>query len=143
MRDSKKVTVPVEEIVLDDITRHLRLDNPQLFRGSFARPNLRFVVRHGENKMEQMLRVIRGVAGSGIVYARTRKATEEIAINLTGNPLDIAFNARYFSDVLKALEDEALMLDMNNNISPCVVRPLQGDRFYYLVLPVRLFTGNM
>lgn len=70
-------------------------------------------------------------------------STEEIAINLTGNPLDIAFNARYFSDVLKALEDEALMLDMNNNISPCVVRPLQGDRFYYLVLPVRLFTGNM
>ena len=46
-------------------------------------------------------------------------------------------------NLLKALEDEALMLDMNNNISPCVVRPLQGDRFYYLVLPVRLFTGNM
>ena len=76
------VTATATSLVLDDITRHLRLDDPQLFRGSFARPNLRFVVRHGENKMEQMLRVIRGVAGSGIVYARTRKATEEIAAQL-------------------------------------------------------------
>ena len=53
-------------------------------------------------------------------------STEEIAINLTGNPLDIAFNARYFSDVLKALEDEALMLDMNNNISPAWCAPSRG-----------------
>lgn len=66
---------------------------------------------------------------------------EEISINLVGSDLDIAFNAKFFSDVLKVLEDEELFLDMNNNISPCVVRPVQGERFYYLVLPVRLFTG--
>lgn len=76
------VTATATSLVLEDIKLHLKLDEPKVFRGSFARPNISFVVRHGENKMEQMLRVIRGVEGSGIVYARTRKATEEIAAQL-------------------------------------------------------------
>lgn len=64
---------------------------------------------------------------------------EEVSINLVGDGIQIAFNARYFTDVLKALDDEEIYLDMNNNINPCVVRPIQGDRFYYLILPMRLF----
>lgn len=76
------VTATATSLVLEDIKLHLKLEEPKVFRGSFARPNISFVVRHGENKMEQMLRVIRGVEGSGIVYARTRKATEEIAAQL-------------------------------------------------------------
>ena len=66
---------------------------------------------------------------------------DELDINLIGADLDIAFNARYYLDVLKALDDNELYLDMNNNISPCVVRPINGDAFYYLILPVRLFSG--
>ncbi len=65
---------------------------------------------------------------------------ENIAIELNGDDIEIAFNARYFSDVLKVLDDEYVYLDMNNNVSPCVVRPIQGDAFYYLILPVRIFT---
>lgn len=76
------VTATATSLVLEDIKFHLKLDEPQVFRGSFARPNISFIVREGENKMEQMLRVLRGVEGSGIVYARTRKATEEIALQL-------------------------------------------------------------
>ncbi|OQB25450.1 MAG: DNA polymerase III subunit beta [Firmicutes bacterium ADurb.Bin182] len=69
------------------------------------------------------------------------KINEEISIELIGSELDIAFNGRYFIDVLKALDDEEIYLDMNSNISPCVVRPVQGDKFYYLILPVRLFVN--
>ncbi len=68
-------------------------------------------------------------------------STEELGIHLTGSPLEIAFNSRYFTDVLKVLEDDSVILDMNNNISPCVVSPVQGQQYYYLVLPVRLFTA--
>ena len=64
---------------------------------------------------------------------------EEVPIHLNGDPIEIAFNARYFSDVLKVLDDEEVFLDMNNNVSPCVVRPVQGDEYYYLILPVRIF----
>ena len=44
--------------------------------------------------------------------------------------------------VLKVLDDEYVCLDMNTNISPCVVKPETGDEYYYLILPVRLFSGN-
>lgn len=64
---------------------------------------------------------------------------EEVAIHLNGEPIEIAFNARYFCDVLKTLSDEEVFLDMNNNVSPCVVRPVQGEAYYYLILPVRIF----
>lgn len=76
------VTATATGEVLEDIKRHLRMDDPLVVRGSFARPNINFVVRHGDDKFEQMLRVIRSVDGSGIVYARTRKATEDIAAML-------------------------------------------------------------
>ncbi|MDL2258758.1 DNA polymerase III subunit beta [Eubacteriales bacterium OttesenSCG-928-K08] len=65
---------------------------------------------------------------------------EEVPVHLNGDPLEIAFNARYFNDVLKTLTDEEIYLDMNNNVSPCVVRPTQGDAYYYLILPVRIFS---
>lgn len=69
------------------------------------------------------------------------RSTEEIEAGNMGEDMEIAFNARYFTDVLKVIDDEEIFLDLNNNISPCVVKPIQGEAFYYLILPVRLFTG--
>lgn len=67
---------------------------------------------------------------------------EIITIDRVGSDLDIAFNAKYFSDVLKVLDDEYVTLEMNSNISPCVVAPENGSEYYYLILPVRLFTAS-
>lgn len=67
------------------------------------------------------------------------KLEEEMDVHLNGEPLEIAFNAKYFSDLLKVLDDEEIYLDMNNSVSPCVARPIQGNAYYYLVLPVRIF----
>ncbi len=75
-------------------------------------------------------------ANSGVGHS-----TEELDVNILGSDLDIAFNAKYFSDVLKVLEDKEVFLDMNNSINPCVIRPIQGNAFYYLILPVRTFAG--
>ena len=69
------------------------------------------------------------------------RSHEEIAVDAMGEDIEIAFNAKYFTDVLRVLDEDELYLDMNNNISPCVVRPVQGSAFYYLILPVRLFSG--
>ena len=52
--------------------------------------------------------------------------------------IEIAFNARYISDVVKNIDDECCMLSMNTNVSPCVVSPVDGDEYLYLVLPVRV-----
>lgn len=63
---------------------------------------------------------------------------ENVAVNLIGSPIEIAFNVRYFIDIIKAIDDEAVALSFNTSVTPCVVEPVQGAGFYYLVLPVRL-----
>lgn len=65
---------------------------------------------------------------------------DEVPIALTGGELEIAFNAKYMTDVLKVLSEDEIVLEMNTNVSPCVIKPLSGDAWLYLVLPVRIFS---
>jgi DNA polymerase III, beta subunit len=66
---------------------------------------------------------------------------EEMTIEFEGRELDIAFNVRYITDTLRAIEDENITLKFNSNVSPCVLGPTFGDRFLYLALPVRVFSA--
>ena len=66
---------------------------------------------------------------------------EEIPIDFQGKDLDIAFNVRYITDTLRAIEDENIVLKFNSNVSPCVLCPTFGDKFIYLALPVRVFSA--
>lgn len=63
---------------------------------------------------------------------------ENLNVNLKGNDLNIAFNARYFMDILKNIDEEFLNIKLNTSFAPCVVVPIEGDEFIYLVLPVRI-----
>ncbi len=73
------LTASATDAVAEDIMRHLAFAEPHVLRSSFARPNLSYAVRHVEEKNEQLLRIIRNVEGSGIVYLRTREGAEQIA----------------------------------------------------------------
>ncbi len=66
------------------------------------------------------------------------KVKEEIIVEQDGTGLEIGFNSKYVMDVLKALSEEEVMLEFNANINPCVIKPIEGDSFKYLVLPVRI-----
>ena len=63
---------------------------------------------------------------------------EEIAIDKEGNDLEIGFNSKFVIDVLKAIDDERVALHFKTGISPCVVKPVEGDLYEYLILPVRI-----
>lgn len=77
------VTATATQIVLNDICRHLLLKEPEIFRASFARDNLSFVVRYADNKFEQILRVVNSMPQeSGIVYVRTRADAEQVSLQL-------------------------------------------------------------
>lgn len=68
--------------VKDDIIERLDLRNPIVFVRGFDRPNLKFFVRENLKKKErasEALRIAKSIKGSGIVYAITRKETEELA----------------------------------------------------------------
>lgn len=63
---------------------------------------------------------------------------EEVFIDKEGIDLEIGFNAKYILDVLKVITDEELIMEFNSSVSPCIVKPLEGNRFEYLILPVRI-----
>lgn len=73
------LTASATEVVADDIMTNLKFDQKRIFRGNFSRPNLSYAVRKVEDKNGQLLRLLRSVEGSGIVYVRTREATEQVA----------------------------------------------------------------
>ncbi len=64
---------------------------------------------------------------------------EELGMNLQGDEIEIAFNAKYLGDIVKNVDDECLTMSMNTNVSPCVISPVSGDSFLYLVLPMRVY----
>ena len=66
---------------------------------------------------------------------------EEVIITKEGEDLDIGFNAKYVLDVLKSIDDEEIYMYFNTSITPCLVEPVEGDAFEYLILPVRI-TSN-
>jgi len=66
-------------------------------------------------------------------------AEESIDATTEGKDMDIAFNVRYLADALKAIDDEQLFMCFNTPVTPAVLKPLAGDGFLHLVLPVRTF----
>ena len=68
--------------VVDDIQARLHFARPNVFRMSFERKNLAYIVRRTEDKWHELLHILRKVGGSAIVYVRSRRRTKEIAERL-------------------------------------------------------------
>lgn len=66
------------EVTLD-VMRLLHFSAPNVISKSFLRPNLSYVVRHTEDKLAMLLRILQSVSGSAIVYCRNRDKTQQIA----------------------------------------------------------------
>ncbi len=64
--------------VVKDIQTRLLFRKENLFRMSFERMNLAYLVRHTENKSGELLHILRRISGSAIVYVRNRSRTKEI-----------------------------------------------------------------
>jgi ATP-dependent DNA helicase RecQ len=73
-------TAQVQQDIMDKL--NFRAGH-HVFRKSFARDNLSFVVRKTENKEKKLFDILQKVKGCGIVYVRSRKATEQVAKLLT------------------------------------------------------------
>lgn len=76
------LTASATPIVVEDIIKYLALDSPAIFRHSFARKNLSYLVRDVEDKFDHLLKVVNSIRGTGIVYVRKRSETEELALKL-------------------------------------------------------------
>ena len=77
--------------VAEDIMDKLRFEDRCLIKSGFERPNLSYIVRPCEDKLGQLLNICTGVEGTGIVYVRSRKKTEELAAFLASNGISSSF----------------------------------------------------
>ena len=77
--------------VAEDIMDRLGFTEKCLIKSGFERPNLSYIVRRCEDKLGQMLNICNSVAGTGIVYVRSRRKTEELASFLSANGISSSF----------------------------------------------------
>lgn len=63
---------------------------------------------------------------------------EDIIVTKNGDDITIGFNAQYVIDVLKNIDDEEIRMLLNTPVTPCLIEPLEGNEFEYLILPVRI-----
>lgn len=96
------LTATATSDVIDDICQRLQFKHHQIFRKSFARPNLTYAVIREEDKWSRLLRICNKVAGTGIIYVRNRKKTREIAEYLRQNRISADY---YHAGLDAALRD--------------------------------------
>ena len=83
------LTATATKEVIEDIKNELRRPDKDadeetfnIFSMSFRRPNLRYVVRHTNDKIGQILKILEAVEGSAIIYTRSREKTKELSKEL-------------------------------------------------------------
>lgn len=68
--------------VVNDIQERLHFKEKNIFKKSFVRKNLSYIVRHTEDKLNSLVYILGKVPGTAIVYVRNRKRTKEVAVML-------------------------------------------------------------
>ena len=94
--------------VVKDIQQKLAFkEGSHVFRMSFERTNLAYIVRPTENKQEELLHILNKVSGSAIVYTRNRKRTREVADLLNENGITATFYHAGLNNDVKDLRQKS------------------------------------
>ncbi len=65
------------------------------------------------------------------------KACETVEAVTEGNEVDIAFNAKYVTDILKNIDSKTMIFSLNTPLSPASVKPEDDEHYTYIITPVR------
>lgn len=106
------LTATATPYVRSDIIQQLGLEKPPTFVSGFDRPNLSIEVVHTERELEKIAHIKRLALthqGSGIIYASTRKAVEQVAANLQWQGLSVAAYHAGMGDSARVTAQEEFM----------------------------------
>ncbi|UKK47022.1 RecQ family ATP-dependent DNA helicase [Prevotella sp. E9-3] len=93
--------------VIDDIQNNLQFHEKNVFRMSFERRNLAYIVRNVPDKMEQLIHILSNMKGSAIVYVNSRRRTKECAEQLQKAGISATFyHAGLDNDVKLSRQEE-------------------------------------
>ena len=103
------LTASATPIVQDDICDKLVFKKKQIFRQSFAKPNLSFSVFKVDSKINKLIEILQKVPGPALVYCSNRKHTKEIAHVLQLNKLQANFYHAGLSQSERSQRQEAFI----------------------------------
>ena len=107
------LTATATHQVIDDIQDRLSFSQKNVFRMSFERKNLAYVVRETEDKIGEMTHILQTMTGCSIVYVRIRKQTKEISDLLNKNNISATF---YHAGLEPRVKDERQKLWSNDEV---------------------------
>ena len=107
------LTATATHQVIDDIQDRLSFSQKNVFRMSFERKNLGYVVRETEDKIGEMTHILQTMTGCSIVYVRSRKQTKEISDLLNKNNISATF---YHAGLEPRVKDERQKLWSNDEV---------------------------
>jgi DNA polymerase-3 subunit beta len=79
-----------------------------------------------------------GLVTVSTINPEVGEATEDLEAEYQGDDLDIGMNARYIVDAFSTLEQEKVSIEMNEALSPGLVKPIGDDDYRCVIMPMRL-----
>ncbi len=70
------------------------------------------------------------------------RANDVISVPIIGEDVEIGFNNRYMLDALKNTDTDEIKMILNGPIAPIIIKPVKGDNFLSIVVPMRLANEN-
>lgn len=90
--------------VASDIMTNLGFPTPNLFKMSFTRDNISYVVRHTDDKYAELLKILSNTSGAAIVYVRSRIKCRDISLFLQGSGFTSAY---YHAGMMREKKESA------------------------------------
>lgn len=70
-------------------------------------------------------------------------ATDKIPAAIEGKRLEIGFNNTYLTDCLRTVDVDEVKIELSSPVSPIIIKPIEGDNFIFLIIPMRLKNENI
>ena len=70
-------------------------------------------------------------------------ANDKIPASIEGKRVEIGFNNTYLTDCLKTVDVDEVLIELSSPVSPIIVKPIEGDNFIFLIIPMRLKNENI
>jgi DNA polymerase-3 subunit beta len=80
--------------------------------------------------------------GNGMITIKSNSEVgnfrENVICKTEGKDLEIAFNSRFLFDAFNHIKEDYIRIEFNGSCAPALILPLEGEKFKYIILPVRL-----
>ena len=70
-------------------------------------------------------------------------ANDKIPASIEGKRVEIGFNNTYLTDCLRTVDVDEVKIELSSPVSPIIIKPVEGDNFIFLIIPMRLKNENI